>query len=381
MTSHKPVFSLLTPLSEGGISIFALSGDDAEARLNESFKGKRRIPDATPGDLLYGVLHDESGRAIDEVIVAKLSPAEFELGSHGGAVAAHEVAARLTGLGFRAADAREFSRDLISRGRSGLLREAVMTALAEARTGHQVEIICSAASHMGQGIAACLNGPDASLADGIAPMLTGAEAAQAAAGVSTVTLIGPTNSGKSTLANALGGDERHIVSAEPGTTRDVIERVIDLGGLAITLRDTAGALESPGELGDDGWRRAAEAASESELTLLVVDGSTYPTPHDRRIAGLVPKATLVLNKCDLGRSPEAASSEGFAVSALTGEGLGELAAGIAHELLGGEEPGLAFDKGLHSALSSSLEAARAGDFERARSGLAGIVGSGIKLES
>jgi len=139
-----------------------------------------------------------------------------------------------------------------------------------------------------------------------------------------VAIVGPPNAGKSTLLNCLAGRDAAIVSETAGTTRDVIEVHLDLGGYAVILADTAG-IRAPGDaIEAEGVRRAARTAEEADVRLVVLDGATWPEVPTDIIGAAGPDDMVVLNKCDL---LDGASAEGeldpppLPVSALTGHGM------------------------------------------------------------
>jgi tRNA modification GTPase len=114
-----------------------------------------------------------------------------------------------------------------------------------------------------------------------------------------VAIIGPPNAGKSSLLNFLAQRDAAIVSSTPGTTRDVIEVHIDLGGFAITLADTAGLRDSGDAIESEGVRRARRRAKAADLKVAVFDGARYPV-KDTATLELIDNDTLaVVNKSDL----------------------------------------------------------------------------------
>jgi len=138
-----------------------------------------------------------------------------------------------------------------------------------------------------------------------------------------IAIVGPPNAGKSSLLNRLARRDAAIVAETAGTTRDVIEVVLDLGGYPVMLADTAGLREAEGAVEEEGVRRARRRAEVADLRILVLDGNDPAGLAGAR--GLVGPATLVaLNKCDLG--PTRIGVEGPSlgvcrISAATGEGL------------------------------------------------------------
>jgi tRNA modification GTPase len=152
-----------------------------------------------------------------------------------------------------------------------------------------------------------------------------------------VAIAGPPNAGKSTLLNRLARREAAIVSPYPGTTRDVIEVHLDLGGFPVTLLDTAGMRESDDPVEQEGVRRARERASMADLVLWVIDRSAGDGAIDPSNAGsLAAPCWLINNKVDLAdRNSQAEIFEInesrfiYSVSATTGFGIDVLASALA----------------------------------------------------
>ncbi|MAF96170.1 MAG: tRNA uridine-5-carboxymethylaminomethyl(34) synthesis GTPase MnmE [Rhodospirillaceae bacterium] len=158
-----------------------------------------------------------------------------------------------------------------------------------------------------------------------------------------ITIIGPPNAGKSSLLNLLARRDAAIVAETAGTTRDVIEVHLDLGGYPVIVADTAGLRDvgDGGDGGDDveaeGIRRAKGKAREADLRLAVFDGQTWPET-DAHTAGLVDADTLaVINKSDLGPPApplEVGGRPALAISALTGDGIETFLAAAAERVAG-----------------------------------------------
>jgi len=150
-----------------------------------------------------------------------------------------------------------------------------------------------------------------------------------------VAVIGPPNAGKSSLINAIANRDVAIVSEQPGTTRDVLEVRLDLGGYPVILADTAGLRESGDAVEREGVRRAQARAEAADLRLYVIDGAAKDGVLGRLRAGDI----LVQNKADIAVHEK---DQGMWVSAKTGEGLSELIARIservAERLSIGESP-------------------------------------------
>jgi tRNA modification GTPase len=143
-----------------------------------------------------------------------------------------------------------------------------------------------------------------------------------------VVIAGAPNAGKSSLLNALAKRDAAIVSEEAGTTRDVIEVDLDLGGVPVILIDTAGLREAEGKVEAEGIRRALARAGDADLVLWIVDATTPQWNAPRGIASRVPGegsevAVTVLNKIDLAPGEET-GRDSLRVSAKTGEGIEQL---------------------------------------------------------
>jgi tRNA modification GTPase len=177
-----------------------------------------------------------------------------------------------------------------------------------------------------------------------------------------IAILGAPNVGKSSIINMLSQREAAIVSAIAGTTRDVIEVRMDLGGYPVTIADTAGLRASADEIEQEGIRRALSRAEHADLKLLVFDGGTWPG-IDGETAKLIDDRSLcVVNKADLLREPEPLAIEGRAVikvSARTGLGIEALAAALAEaarERMGGGE-GVVLTRARHRAALEECQAA------------------------
>jgi tRNA modification GTPase len=288
------------------------------------------------------------GRVLDEALVVLFpAPRSFtgedvvELSLHGGRAVLAAVSEALTALGARPAEAGEFSRRAFEAGRMDLLQAEAMADLIAAETEAQRQQALEGGlqgryaawrEELRQLIArqeALIDFPDEDLPEGVAggllqgigdlrdEMQAALEAAPAAArlraGLEFV-ILGPPNAGKSTLLNALAGEEVAIVSATRGTTRDAVGVRLDLGGVPVHLTDTAGLRETEDAIEAEGVRRArARAAAADFVILAAAPGEAFPPP---------PPGAAVLRvrtKADL--DPGA---PGMRVSARTGEGMAAL---------------------------------------------------------
>ena len=157
----------------------------------------------------------------------------------------------------------------------------------------------------------------------------------------TLAIVGRPNVGKSSLFNRLVERERAIVTASPGTTRDLVSETVAIGGIPIQLVDTAGIRQALDEAESIGIRKSMEALADADLVLIVLDASQPGTAEDEELLRHTQgRPTIIVgNKCDLEASGQWSVSSGqsgeIRASALTGEGIPELRAEILHHI-GGE---------------------------------------------
>ena len=171
-----------------------------------------------------------------------------------------------------------------------------------------------------------------------------------------LTIVGRPNVGKSTLFNALLGRERVIVTPIPGTTRDVVEEIVDIGGIPVRMADTAGVVRNSTDLIErEGVEKALHWSSQADLVIIVVDGSELLTEEDGHILKDLKrrwqfdkrKVITVINKCDLPVCVGPSDVERFSgkdgvlmISATEGKGLDELRSRITGTVWRGEiDPG------------------------------------------
>jgi tRNA modification GTPase len=157
----------------------------------------------------------------------------------------------------------------------------------------------------------------------------------------TLAIVGRPNVGKSSLFNRLVERERAIVTATPGTTRDLVSETVAIGGIPVKLVDTAGIRRALDEAESIGIRKSMEALADADLVLVVIDASQPVTREDEElIAQAAERAAIIVgNKSDLRQSNQGSGVKGqsptIRTSALTGEGIGELRTEILRHV-GGE---------------------------------------------
>ncbi|HEV2104739.1 MAG TPA: GTPase, partial [Candidatus Eisenbacteria bacterium] len=331
----------------------------------------------------------------------------------GGDVPARAVLQALLAAGARLARPGEFTLRAFLNGRLDLVQAEAVAELIHARAagGHAralrrlsgelsarlaalADALADAAAEVearvdfaedvgGVEVPPALPGRLAAIRDALAALARGAAWARRMREGVRVAIAGFPNAGKSSLFNRLVGEERAIVAARPGTTRDRVSETIVIAGARFTLSDTAGVRAGAGGAEREGVARALAELAASDLVLWVVDGSRPPAAgadaFAARLAGR--DAVVALNKRDLGASPAAAAFTAarglaaFEVSARTGEGVDALAAGLASAAgYAGELPRVNERQG--EALAGAIAAV-----ERARAaGVAGEPGEIVALE-
>lgn len=285
----------------------------------------------------------------------------LEISCHGNPLIVERLLAAAVGAGARVAEPGEFTRRAFLNGRMDLTRaEAVLQAI-EAQTERGLRIarrgltgeVHALSESLREGLVdaiaeleARVDYPaeelvyeeDAALRKRLSAIASRARAAAAthAAGRllvegARVALIGPVNAGKSSLFNALGGSRRALVSPSPGTTRDVVERRAVLGGVAVTLYDTAGQRDAVG-LEADGIALGRALIDDADLFVVVVPAHAPETAADV-LAQVADRPHLVVHN-----HADQADVEGLQTVASTGLGVEALADAIVESLIG-EEPG------------------------------------------
>ncbi|MGE0154856.1 MAG: tRNA uridine-5-carboxymethylaminomethyl(34) synthesis GTPase MnmE [Reyranellaceae bacterium] len=353
------IFALATPPGTGGIAVLRLSGRQAGAALR-ALTGKD-LPKARRASL-RSLRDPQSGEAIDKALALWFpTPASFtgedvvELHVHGGRAVAAALAEALSRLpDCRPAEPGEFSRRAFENGKLDLTEAEAIADLVAAETAaqrrqalrqlegalgtlyegwrirllralaHLEAAIDFADEDLPQGMAQAVRPALESLVGEIAAHLDDAGRGERLREGVQIAIVGPPNAGKSSLLNLLARRDVAIVSAQAGTTRDVIEVHLDLGGWPVTLADTAGLRETADEIEREGVRRAEQRARQADLRLAVLDAAAADTPAllQKLIA---PGDIVALNKIDL--APQAPVPDGaLAVSVRTGAGIERLLA-------------------------------------------------------
>jgi tRNA modification GTPase len=333
---HETIAAIATPPGRGAIAIVRCSGPDARAIAARVFRSRTPLADRVA---TYGEIRDVDGALLDRgLAIAMDAPRTVtgedivELHVHGSPVVARETLRALVHAGARAAGPGEFTRRAFLNGKLDLsAAEAVADVIdAESRAGARAAhanligglraAIDAAATPLAtvlEELAGAIDYPDEvpePARDDVAARIANVDAQLRALtedwergrivreGMS-LAIVGPPNAGKSSLLNALLGEERAIVADIAGTTRDVIEERFFIDGVPVRVLDTAGLRASDDPVERIGIERARAALDGATLALVVVDGSRILDEDANAILTATrdrPRIVL-FNKRDLGR--------------------------------------------------------------------------------
>lgn len=370
------IVATATPGGTGAISVVRLSGPDA-FRVAGRLTGLSPSH-APPRTLRRCSVRDASGGVLDAALAVFFpGPRSFtgedvvEVHLHGNPVVVEAVVRAACAAGAVPAEPGEFSRRAFHRGKMDLTQaeglcdfiaarteEAARSALRQMRGGIREEIV-----PLRERLLSLLMLQEAAIdfaEEDDVPAITNRQLSERVSEImerleellrsyesgrryrdgATVVIAGVANVGKSRLLNRLAGEERAIVTETPGTTRDYLRADIAVGGVPVTVIDTAGLRETTDPVEREGVRRSREIVASADLVLFVLDGSRVVSAGDRsayeEVASL--PHLVLLNKSDLAAVEEgsgfagAGKRGGLRLSAKTGEGIGDLLAVVAREV-------------------------------------------------
>lgn len=335
-----------TPLGRSALAIVRIDGPEASAILT-SLSGE--TPAARQATLVR--------LPFDECIAVRYdAPHSFtgndlvELTLHGNPLLVEQVVAACVERGARMAQPGEFTERAVLNGKVDLVQAESIADLINARTELQAKLSLSnlegmlsrKATEIRQTLLEVISRLEAALdfAEEGYEFISREEATTrlldalrdaslladtfrrgraTTAGLNAV-ILGRPNAGKSTLLNRLVGSDRAIVTPIPGTTRDIVRETIEIGGLPVTLADTAGLRDDADVVEEIGIRRARDAAGTADIILYLIDSSNAVTAGDTAELASYPDALVVYTKTDLAEPPKGS----LGISAVTDQGVAEL---------------------------------------------------------
>ena len=327
-------------MSSGGISIVRMSGKDAIETADKIFVSKngKKLSEASSHTVHYGNIVDEDGNIIDEVLVIVMrAPNTYtredvvEIDCHGGILVTRKVLEAAIKAGAKPAEPGEFTKRAFLNGRIDLSQaEAVIDVInskneyalkssvsqldgkLSAKIKEIREVILNHVAY----IEAALDDPEHisldnyvnniekdvdNCVDNVYKLLKTSDNGRIMRdGIRTV-ILGKTNAGKSSLLNALAKEERAIVTDIEGTTRDVLEEQVNLGGVTLNLVDTAGIRKTDDYVESIGVKKKKKYAQDADLVIFVVDSSRPLDKNDDDIISLIQNKNVIvlLNKSDM----------------------------------------------------------------------------------
>src|SRR5262245_28514935 len=363
MNLDDTIVAIATPPGRGGIGIVRLAGPEATAISALVRQLKHGL---AAGRVAFGaVIEPATGERIDEAVVTFFArPHSYtaddvvEISAHGSPVVLRHIVELATARGARLAEPGEFTMRAFLNGRIDLAQAEAVRDLIEAQTLYQAKV---ASQQLEGALSRRLQPIKKKLVDLVAVMEAGIDFAEDDVAVLpaeeiisrvreiqvpleqlrasfaygkivheglTLAIVGRPNVGKSSLFNRLVERERAIVTATPGTTRDLVTETVALGGIPIKLVDTAGIRHSTDEAESIGIRKSYEALSEADMVLVVLDSTREVGSEDQELVSACAgrRALAVANKSDLvgARSLRVDGFKVFRTSAVTGEGMDAL---------------------------------------------------------
>ncbi|KRN28610.1 trmE protein [Lactobacillus selangorensis] len=372
-TEFDTIAAISTPPGEGAISIVRISGEDSLKVIGRIFRGNdlSKVPSHT---INYGHIKDpKTNKNVDEVMVSVMrAPKTYtcediiEINCHGGIVATNKILSLVLANGARMAEPGEFTKRAFLNGRVDLTEaESVMDIIrsktdramevAEGQLGGnlhklikdlrqdilealaQVEVNIDYPEYDEEQVTADMMRDKAtSVKKEIQKLLKTAQQGKVLRNGLATAIVGRPNVGKSSILNHLLQEDKAIVTDVAGTTRDVLEEYVNVGGVPLKLVDTAGIHDTDDKVEKIGVERSRQAIHKADLILLVLDASQPLTAEDKELLTATEnKHRLILfNKSDLPAAltisdlPDVAASDVIKVSGLTGAGMEDLAAKI-----------------------------------------------------
>lgn len=340
------IAAIATAMSNSGIGIVRISGDEALEVADRIFrpkKGSRKVSDMETHTIHYGYVIDGE-EVVDEVMLLIMkAPRSYtcedtiEIDCHGGVLVMKKILETVLKYGARPAEPGEFTKRAFLNGRIDLSQAESVIDVINAQNElalkssvsqlqgavlEKIKDIRAVVLHEIAFIESALDDPEHVSLDGYPEQLHGIMSDAHAKvkklldssdngkmlkeGINTA-IVGKPNAGKSSLLNILVGEERAIVTEIAGTTRDILQEQIQIGGIGLNVIDTAGIRDTEDIVEKIGVNKSREYIEKADLIIYVVDSSTELDENDQEIIEAIQdkKAIVLLNKSDLDTKTDA----------------------------------------------------------------------------
>lgn len=341
------IAAIATAMSNSGIGIVRISGDEALEVADRIFrpkKGSRKVSDMETHTIHYGYVVDGE-EVVDEVMLLIMkAPRSYtcedtiEIDCHGGVLVMKKILETVLKYGARPAEPGEFTKRAFLNGRIDLSQAESVIDVINAQNElalkssvsqlqgavlEKIKDIRAVVLHEIAFIESALDDPEHVSLDGYPEQLRGImsdahskvkklldssdNGKMLKEGINTA-IVGKPNAGKSSLLNILVGEERAIVTEIAGTTRDILQEQIQIGGIGLNVIDTAGIRDTEDIVEKIGVNKSREYIEKADLIIYVVDSSTELDKNDQEIIEAIQdkKAIVLLNKSDLDAKTDAA---------------------------------------------------------------------------
>ena len=341
------IAAIATAMSNSGIGIVRISGDEALEVADRIFrpkKGSRKVSDMETHTIHYGYVVDGE-EVVDEVMLLIMkAPRSYtcedtiEIDCHGGVLVMKKILETVLKYGARPAEPGEFTKRAFLNGRIDLSQAESVIDVINAQNElalkssvsqlqgavlEKIKDIRAVVLHEIAFIESALDDPEHVSLDGYPEQLRGImsdahskvkklldssdNGKMLKEGINTA-IVGKPNAGKSSLLNILVGEERAIVTEIAGTTRDILQEQIQIGGIGLNVIDTAGIRDTEDIVEKIGGNKSREYIEKADLIIYVVDSSTELDENDQEIIEAIQdkKAIVLLNKSDLDAKTDAA---------------------------------------------------------------------------
>lgn len=365
------IAAIATAMSNSGIGIVRISGDEAldvADRIFRPKKGSRKVSDMETHTIHYGYVAD-GDEVIDEVMLLIMkAPRSYtcedtiEIDCHGGVLVMKKILETVLKYGARPAEPGEFTKRAFLNGRIDLSQAESVIDVINAQNElalkssvsqlqgavlEKIKAIRAVVLHEIAFIESALDDPEHVSLEGYPEQLheimsdahskvkklldSSDNGKMLKEGINTA-IVGKPNAGKSSLLNILVGEERAIVTEIAGTTRDILQEQIQIGGIGLNVIDTAGIRDTEDIVEKIGVNKSREYIEKADLIIYVVDSSTELDENDQEIIEAIQnkKAIVLLNKSDLDAKTDASvlqtqlSKPILSISAKNNTGIHEL---------------------------------------------------------